>query len=518
MHCIILSMEKINTNYYNRLTYHHFIPKSQRKWDKVTCTLKQTFEAISTFFFRVVYFIRYQRFETNVKLANRLISQIRNETEWDKIPIIQSLFASIIRNQKSSVQKDLGIKYQDKLFLLEAVEDVERAKELISAVLDLLPMMSVSTAAELRSSLLETVFNIEKRNNAAEPFGTHFRTAEELQAVLEMVPETAPLLLYYFENSTDQESKGQIKQKMHELILEDEVDLKDPCPFKILEQDHLERRENKPIQASCFLEDFIRGSSNQPYTPEIFKNFASIFAVDFPRGGLKIHFDHSAHDLSDAGQPFPMDSVTEKLSRYVQNSPEVIQRIANQMELPPYKEFARLFQNEDETFLNAVKRFYRENVILPSPSKEKLDRMLSEAVPKEELNANAEAFQAAEMAIGMKLLDFLFLFTQTLAAEPTIYSMQSAPFMTPDEMPLMVRGNERRIIFEGDALNQFTLEVDCFHSDPGKDKDTYCETTRIQIPSLRQRDSYEIVSGINYGFSCTTPPEWFNSDSFSSAS
>jgi hypothetical protein len=90
------SMVKIDKKYIDRLTYHKIVPASDSKRDKISAVFKQAFEAVSTFFFRVVYLIRYQKFETNQKLSELRVDLVEDPEREDLQQKFESTRAVIL--------------------------------------------------------------------------------------------------------------------------------------------------------------------------------------------------------------------------------------------------------------------------------------------------------------------------------------------------------------------------------------------------------------------------------------
>lgn len=88
-------MQMIDSRYFERVTYHKILPSSNKKLDKVTAVFKQALEAIATFFFRVVYLPCCHGWETNKKLAHRLVTGIELRSR-EELLCIDKLFKKLV--------------------------------------------------------------------------------------------------------------------------------------------------------------------------------------------------------------------------------------------------------------------------------------------------------------------------------------------------------------------------------------------------------------------------------------
>lgn len=89
------TMQMIDSRYFERVTYHKIIPSSNKKRDRVTAVFNQALEAVATFFFRVVYLARRHTWETNKKLAIRLVTDIELRSR-EELLSIDKLFKKLI--------------------------------------------------------------------------------------------------------------------------------------------------------------------------------------------------------------------------------------------------------------------------------------------------------------------------------------------------------------------------------------------------------------------------------------
>lgn len=391
-------MNEINNVYFERLTYHKILPATEKKSDKITSFFKQVFEAISTFFFRLVYALTTHRFETNASLANRLVSKME-PADGLTFAKVNQLFHHVVHDAF-----------------------IDTCEEFIDS-------------AEVQLETLE------------DPL--------ERRLVLQTLHEA------YIRAGRQEDSP-----------LQEKVDVI-PIP-----------------SGSTFIEAFLLAGKQNRYSEQLFLGFAGIFGADFPRPGLLIEMDGELHDLSDPDTPFPMNRVVSLLSHWVEKDPSLIEE---QIQFPQYQQFMNFFKEEHESELEAVKRFYRERIPLKGDIKQKLEQMLNDAVP-------IDTFLQPEIekAIAMKLIDFLILFTQTLAAEPSIRALQD-PLSVQAGLGYTLNGNRRLISFVDDQLDHFTLTMEYLHRSP-EEPDHYFETTVLDVPSLRTGEEYTITVGRNYRF------------------
>jgi hypothetical protein len=391
-------MNEINNVYFERLTYHKILPTSEKIADKFTSFFKQAFEAISTFFFRLVYALTTCRFETNASLANRLVARME--------PADSVTFAKVNQLFHHVVHDAL----------------IDTCEEFIEG-------------AEAQLEILE------------DPL--------ERRMVLQTLHEA------YIQAGRQEESP-----------LQEKVDVI-PIP-----------------SGSTFLEAFLLAGKQNKYSEQLYIGFAGIFGADFTRPGLLVEIEGEKHELCDPDTPFPMNRVVALLSHWVEQDASLIEE---QIQLPQYQEFMNFFKEENESELEAVKRFYRERIPLKGDIQQKLEQMLEDAAPIDTLLQ-----PEIEKAIAMKLIDFLILFTQTLAAEPSIRAIQD-PLSVHAGLGYTLNGNKRLISFVDDQLDHFTLTMEYLHRSPGE-PDHYFETTVLDVPSLRRGKEYTITVGRNYRF------------------